>query len=107
MTKQSKGPRGGKTTIAPSGWQKTTIYLRPEQNRMLKQTALDSDQTMSEVLRQAVDCYLGLEESELSLSEAQRAVVKDILREGFSMHPEHIAKVLDALEAGSDTDSDK
>ena len=107
MTKQSKGPRGGKTTIAPYGWQKTTIYLRPEQNRMLKQTALDSDQTMSEVLRQAIDRYLGLEEPELGLSEAQRAVVKDVLREGFSMHPEHIAKVLAVLESGSDTGSDE
>ncbi len=73
----------------------------------VKPTALDSDQTMSEDLRQAVDRYLILEETDLRLSKAQRAVIKDLLREGLSMHPEHIAKVLAALESGSDSGNDE
>ncbi len=54
------GPRGGVTTIAPSGWQKTSVYLRKDQVRALKLAALDRGGTMSELLRHAIDHYLDL-----------------------------------------------
>ncbi len=56
------GPRGGVTTIAPSGWQKTSVYLRKDQVRALKLLALDRGGTMSELLRRAIDHYLELPE---------------------------------------------
>ncbi len=102
MTKSQTGPRGGMTTIAPCGWQKTTVYLRPDQNRKLKQAALDRDRTMSEILRHAIDCYLGLSESDSRLSEAQRAAVKEVLREHFAKAPENVDLALAALDAGDD-----
>jgi Ribbon-helix-helix protein, copG family len=54
------GPHGGKTTVAPSGWQRTSVYLRPDQIRALKLVALERKMNVSEVLRQAIDHELGL-----------------------------------------------
>ncbi len=63
------GPRGGVTTIAPSGWQKTTVYLRKDQIRALKLSALDSGATMSHLLRRAIDVFLDWREKEPHLIE--------------------------------------
>ncbi len=63
------GPRGGVTTVAPSGWQKTTVYLRKGQIRALKLSALDSGATMSELLRRAIDLFLDLTEKDPQLVE--------------------------------------
>ena len=102
MTNHPTGPRGGKTTVAPCGWQKTTVYLRPDQNRRLKQAALDRDRTMSEILRHAIDCYLGLSESDSRLTEAQRTAVKEVLSDYFAKAPENVDLALAALDAGDD-----
>jgi hypothetical protein len=98
MTNSQTGPRGGVTTIAPSGWQKTTVYLRPDQVRRLKRAAFDRDRTMSEVLRHSLDCYFGVEQSDLRLSEAQCDAVRWILRDQLLMKPAHVAEVLVALD---------
>ena len=63
-TSPETGPRGGMTTIAPSGWQKTTVYLRKDQIRALKLAALQRETNMSEVLRGAIDRELGLTEGD-------------------------------------------
>ncbi len=68
------GPRGGVTTIAPSGWQKTTVYLRKDQIRALKLTALDRGATMSDLLRRAIDVFL-------SLTEKDPQLIEQVLRE--------------------------
>jgi hypothetical protein len=98
------GPRGGVTTVGPSGWQKTTVYLRPEQVRKLKKTAFDLDKTMSEILRLSIDCYFGDGEWEPRLSEAQRQTVESILREQLGLKPDHLAEVLAALDDLNDRD---
>ncbi len=81
------GPRGGVTTIAPSGWQKTSVYLRKDQVRALKLAALDRGGTMSELLRRAIDQYLDLTDP---LSE-------QVFRERLSLDAPHV----DDVDAGS------
>jgi hypothetical protein len=92
------GPRGGVTTIAPSGWQKATVYLKREQVRALKQTGLDRDRTMSEVLRHAIDSFFGLEAEDPRLSEHQREAVEKVLRERLKLKGSQLAEVLRVLD---------
>ncbi len=95
MAERETGPRGGVTTIAPSGWQKTTIYLRKDQVRALKLAALQRDKTMSDLLRRAIDHYLlGLTEQDGRLSEHQREIFEGILRDGLALENEQIAELL-------------
>ena len=71
------GPRGGVTTIAPSGWQKTSVYLRQSQIRELKLAAIDCGTSMSALLRRAVDLYLGLAEKNPRAIEVLRDLELD------------------------------
>ncbi len=99
MAEQETGPRGGTTTIAPSGWQKTTIYLRKDQVRALKLAALQRDKTMSDLLRRAIDQYLlGLTEQDGRLGEHQGDIFEGILREEFALEDEQIAELLDTFD---------
>ncbi len=80
------GPQGGVTTVAPSGWQKTTVYLRKDQIRALKLAALDRGGTMSELLRCAIDRFLNLRDP----------VAEQVLRERLNLDSRHA----DAVGAG-------
>ncbi len=95
MAKRETGPRGGKTTIAPSGWQRTSVYLRKDQIRTLKLAGIDQGMTMSDLLRRAIDLYF---EKSACLSDHQRATAELILREQFAMPPEEIAEFFAALD---------
>ena len=94
MAEHETGPRGGVTTVAPSGWQKTTVYLRKDQIRTLKVTALQRGNTMSAVLRAAIDHYFGLVEEDCRLTEYQRETAEMILREQFGMEDKKVAEFL-------------
>ncbi len=107
MAKDSEnGPRGGVTTIAPSGWQKTTVYLRKDQIRALKLAALDRDNTMSGLLRRAIDHYLGLVKEDFRLSEYQRATAELILRDEFAMEYRKIVEFLATLDRRCNAEGD-
>ena len=61
-TKPNAGPRGGKTTVTKSGLIRVVIYLSPEERKALKQAALDREMPASEVVREALRTFLGMEE---------------------------------------------
>lgn len=69
------------TTIAPSGWLKTTVYLRKDQVRALKLAALDRGGTMSELLRRAIDRYLDLADPHTEQILRDRFSVEDPARD--------------------------
>lgn len=96
MAKRETGPHGGVTTIAPSGWQRTTVYLRKDQVRTMKLAALDSGSTMSDLLRRAIDRYF---EKDARLNEYQRTTTEMLLREQFEDERELIAEFLETLES--------
>ncbi len=103
MAKRETGPRGGETTVAPSGWHRTSVYLRKDQIRTLKLAGIDEGMTMSDLLRRAIDLYF---EKNASLSHYQRATAEAILREQFVMPPEEIAEFLTAFEGFHPDDDD-
>ena len=96
MAKHETGPKGGVTTIAPSGWQRTSVYLRKDQVRTLKLAGLDGGSTMSEVLRRAIDRYF---EEDARLSEYQRTTTEMLLREQFEAERDVITEFLAVLES--------
>ena len=100
------GPRGGTTTITPSGLQKTSVYLRPDQIHRLKLTGLERRKTMSILLRRAIDHYFGLRKEDCRLSEYQREVAEMILRDRFGMEDGKVAEFLATFERVSNIDDD-
>ncbi len=103
MAKRETGPRGGETTIAPSGWHRTSVYLRKDQIRTLKLAGIDEGMTMSDLLRRAIDLYF---EKSACLSHYQRATAEQILREQFAMPAEEIAEFLAALDESFQPEDD-
>jgi hypothetical protein len=100
------GPRGGTTTITPSGLQKTSVYLRPDQIHRLKLTGLERRQTMSILLRRSIDHYFGLVKEDCRLSEYQREVAEMILRDRYGMDERKVAEFLATFERISNIDDD-
>lgn len=92
----------GDGTAASSDWKKTTVYLRKDQIRRLKQAGLDGDITMSDVLRRCIDHYFG-EDDQQPLSGRQREVLGQVLRDRLRLDDTHLADILTALDrAGED-----
>jgi hypothetical protein len=56
------GPRGGKTTVTKSGLIRTVIYLNPEERRVLRLAVAEREQPASEIVREALRQYLGIED---------------------------------------------
>ena len=100
MTKHTTGPRGGKTTVTPSGLQKTSAYLRPDQMRALQR----GKRTASGLLRRAVDRYFGLDGKACSLTKRQRDAATVILRDRFGMEDRKVDEFLTLLAQGGSSD---
>lgn len=58
---QVKGPRGGTSTVNKSGMVRTVVFLDPEERRALKVAAAERESSGSEVMRQALRQFLGLD----------------------------------------------
>ena len=93
-------PSGGDTS-APD-WKKTTVYLRKDQIRRLKQAGLDSEVTMSDVLRRAIDHYFGEDDEDQQLSGRQREVLGQVLRDRLSLEESHLTDILTALDRAAE-----
>lgn len=60
--KGSAGPRGGKTTVTKGGLIRTVVYLHPDERRALRFAAAEREQAASEIVREALRAYLGIED---------------------------------------------
>jgi hypothetical protein len=56
------GPRGGKTTVTKSGLIRTVVYLHPDERKALRLASAEREQPASEIMREALRQYLGIEE---------------------------------------------
>jgi len=57
-----KGPRGGKTTITARGLVRTVVYLHPDERKALKLAAVEREVAGSEIMREALRRFLGIED---------------------------------------------
>jgi hypothetical protein len=57
-----KGPRGGKTTVTARGLVRTVVYLHPDERKALKLAAVERDVAASEIMREALRRFLGIED---------------------------------------------
>lgn len=55
------GPRGGTSTVTKTGLVRTVVFLDPEERRALKVAAAERECSGSEVMRNALRSYLGLD----------------------------------------------
>ena len=58
MPTKGTGPKGGKTTRHESGLVRKVYYLYEPEAEAIRRIAFERHVTESEVLREAVDCYL-------------------------------------------------
>ena len=70
--------------------------------RRLKQAGLDSDITMSDVLRRAIDHYFGEDDDQPQLSGRQREVLGQVLRDRLRLDESHLAGILTALDRAAE-----
>jgi hypothetical protein len=61
MRDQRRGPRGGTTVFTPGGLQKKSFYLDPEEARALRRRAFEEERSESDLAREALRLYLGLD----------------------------------------------
>lgn len=61
---RKKGPKGGETTRHESGLVRKVYYLYEPEANAIRRIAFERHCTESEVLRDAVDCYLDSLKSE-------------------------------------------
>jgi hypothetical protein len=59
-TKQ--GPRGGTTTVSVAGLIRTVVFLHPDERKALKMAAAERDVSASEIMREALRRFLGIED---------------------------------------------
>jgi len=59
--KPEMGPRGGKTTVTKSGLIRSVVYLHPDEREAVRRAAFERDQPASEIMREAIREYLGLD----------------------------------------------
>jgi hypothetical protein len=57
-----KGPRGGETTVTKSGMIRKTIWLHGDEAEELRDRAYRDRRTESELVREALRAYLGIED---------------------------------------------
>jgi hypothetical protein len=57
-----KGPRGGETTVTKSGMIRKTIWLHGDEAEVLRDRAYRDRRTESELVREALRAYLGMED---------------------------------------------
>jgi hypothetical protein len=62
MTKEKKGPKGGESTIYDSGLLRKTVYFYPEEWAAIRKAAYHQDKNYTEIIREAVRSYLGIDE---------------------------------------------
>ena len=58
----TEGPRGGKTTVTKRGLIRTVVYLHQDERKALKMAAAERDVPGSEIMREALRRYLGIED---------------------------------------------
>lgn len=56
-----EGPRGGTSTVTKGGLIRTVVFFSPEERRALKITAAERDTNVSELVREAVRGFLGID----------------------------------------------
>jgi Ribbon-helix-helix protein, copG family len=61
MSEKRRGPRGGTTVFTPGGLQKKNFYLDTEEVRALRKRAFDEERSESDIAREALRLYLGLD----------------------------------------------
>ena len=61
-SKSKTGPRGGKTTVTARGLVRTVVYLHPDERKALKLAAVERDVAASEIMREALRRFLGIED---------------------------------------------
>jgi hypothetical protein len=60
--KRRLGPMGGKTTVTARGLVRTVVYLHPDERKALKMAAVERDVAASEIMREALRRFLGIED---------------------------------------------
>jgi hypothetical protein len=60
--KRRTGPMGGKTTVTARGLVRTVVYLHPDERKALKIAAVEREVAASEIMREALRRYLGIED---------------------------------------------
>jgi hypothetical protein len=60
--KRKMGPRGGKTTVTARGLVRTVVYLHPDERKALKLAAVEREVAASEIMREALRRFLGIED---------------------------------------------
>lgn len=61
-TKESSGPRGGKTTVSASGMVRKTLWLHGDEAEALREKAYRERRAESEIMRQALRRLLKIED---------------------------------------------
>lgn len=56
------GPRGGETTVTKSGMVRKTIWLHGDEAEVLREKAYQERRAESEIVREALRGYLGIED---------------------------------------------
>ena len=60
--KTTKGPRGGETTVSKSGMVRKTLWLHGDEADALREKAYQERRAESEIVREALRAYLGIED---------------------------------------------
>jgi hypothetical protein len=60
--KPQTGPRGGETTISKSGMVRKTLWLHGDEAEVLRERAFKERRAESEIVREALRGYLGIED---------------------------------------------
>jgi len=53
---------GGKTTVTARGLVRTVVYLHPDERKALKMAAVEREVAASEIMREALRRFLGIED---------------------------------------------
>lgn len=59
---RAEGPRGGTSTVYPSGLLRKTCYFNADEWEAVRRKAFAEEISMAEVVRAAVRAYLGVED---------------------------------------------
>jgi hypothetical protein len=59
---QQTGPRGGETTVSKSGMVRKTLWLHGDEAEALRLRAFNDRRPESEIVREALRAYLGIED---------------------------------------------
>jgi len=59
---KAEGPRGGKSTISATGMIRKAVYLHPDEAEALRRRAFEERRPASEIIRELLRQYLGIED---------------------------------------------